>query len=89
MARPGLQDRVTASPTPAAAPIVGRVVTALRTGATLSKHDIDAVESIIAYTAFGGRHDPTRSTPTERSALRSAALALLRDAPDLDTSLGS
>nr|WP_280403273.1 ATP-dependent helicase [Nocardia brasiliensis] len=67
---------------------VGRVISALRTGVTLSKYDIEAIESIIAYTAFGERHDLTVSTPADRSALRSAALTLLQEAPELDTSLG-
>ncbi|MEV0769484.1 ATP-dependent helicase [Nocardia salmonicida] len=66
---------------------VGRVIAALRSGATISKQDIDFIESTIAYTAFGERHDPAAHAHDQRSALRTAALTFLQDAPQMDTTL--
>jgi superfamily I DNA/RNA helicase len=65
---------------------VGRAVAALRQSSTLGRHDIEQIDRIVALAAFGNEELSTMS-PDQRDSLRSASIALLSSAPDLNLDL--
>lgn len=65
---------------------VGRAVSALRGSGTLGRHDVAAIDSIIAHTAYG-TSDIAHLDRSERWQLRQATMALMRSAPDLQADL--
>lgn len=67
---------------------IGRAVCALRGGGTIGKREIEAVERIIALSAWGSTDLP-EVEPDRRRDLRTATMQLLTDAPDLSTNLRS
>jgi DNA helicase-2/ATP-dependent DNA helicase PcrA len=65
---------------------VARALSTIRGGGTLGRHEIEAIDRIIAFTA-AGQTDLSELTPRQRWACRVATMELLRRAPSLDTDL--
>lgn len=65
---------------------LGRVVTAMRNGGTVTRFDIEQIEAMVVLAAFGDKYDPVAST-NQRASLRATTLDFLGSVPDLDTDL--
>lgn len=65
---------------------IGRTVAALRENGILGRHEIEQIDRIIAFTAFG-HEELSIMDPDQRDRIRLASIALLHDAPDLDQDL--
>nr|WP_165762746.1 ATP-dependent helicase [Mycolicibacterium iranicum] len=67
---------------------MGRAVAKLRGSHTLTRHDIESIDQIVALAAFGEAEFVDRSID-ERISIRNASTKLLADAPSLDQDLQS
>lgn len=65
---------------------IGRAVSALRSGGTLGRRQLEAVDRIVAFTATDAR-DLSELDQADRWLVRRATMKLLRGAPDLDQDL--
>ncbi len=65
---------------------VGRAVSTLRGAGTLGRRDLEAIDRIVAFSAWGST-DLSLLQPEDRWAARRATMWLLRAAPDLDLDL--
>ena len=79
----GQQPPVKCEPRPLS---VGRAAAAMRGGGTLSRRQVDAVDKLVAYTAWGAA-DLSELDSSERYAVRRASMRIMRSTPSLDRDL--
>lgn len=66
--------------------VLGQATYASRTGATLTRREMEAVDRLIGYAAWG-KHELVDLDSAQRRQVREAAMQLLEDAPDLSLPL--